>query len=119
MFYTGTTGSVKSFNYGITVNSNTNNLNFPGTREIANMHYGVCIAAVPGYCSIRWSQAAGDDYSFTITDSTIGAAVAPGLPSGPMSGTSCTTDFIIIPSPMNQVVDRFCGNQFVTATCTY
>lgn len=112
MYYTGITGTVNSFNYGRPVSAGTNgNVNMlrPGTRELANLNYGVCVDMRPGYCRIRWSQAVGDPYSFTITGDTIGTTP----PAGPMNGADCT-DYIVVPNPVNFVTDRFCGNQLPT-----
>lgn len=126
MYYTDLSGTVRSFNYGPTVSGalviNANNETRPGTRELANLNYGVCIAMQPGYCSIQWSQSAGEDTSFTVTGDTISTSVITGLPSGSVIGENCTTDFVVIPNPsyVNGTAvpgDRFCGNQFPTITC--
>ncbi|GLV43813.1 uncharacterized protein CBL_11607 [Carabus blaptoides fortunei] len=117
-YYTELSGTVKSFNYGITKNSASNNM---GTRQIANMNYGICIAMVPDYCSIRWSQTGGDPTSFTVSGDTDGTAIdVLGTPLGAISGSDCTSDFVVIPNPSENGVpvntDRFCGNGFVTKT---
>lgn len=116
MYYTDVSGVVNSFNYGSTANGELLDTGFPGTREMANLNYGVCIAMQPGYCSITWSQTS-DPYSFTVTNNTVGLSVDPGLPSGGINGTNCTTDFVVIPNPIGVGADRFCGNAFPTVTC--
>ncbi|XP_018332641.1 uncharacterized protein LOC108742105 [Agrilus planipennis] len=124
MYYTALTGTVRSFNYGSTVSSailNFNGTNFPGTRELANLNYGVCIQMVPGYCAIQWSQSAGDPYSFSVSGDTVGLSVDPGLPTGALINGACLDDFVVIPNPFypNGTAvgsDRFCGNQFNTVT---
>lgn len=119
MYFTGATGTIKSFNYGPTANNNLKVNGLPGTREIANLNYGVCIATQPGYCSIRWTQTSGDPYSFTITGNTIGLSVDPGLPTESVSGEACTTDFIVVSNPTGFAADRFCGNALPGLTCKY
>jgi hypothetical protein len=34
------------------------------------MNYGVGVRAAPGYCSIEWTQASNDPYSFTVSGDT-------------------------------------------------
>lgn len=123
MYYTSLTGTVRSLNYGTTVSGglvvNSDNQTRPGTRELANLNYGVCIQMQPGYCSIQWSQSGSADTSFTVTGDTITTSVIDGLPSGSVIGENCTTDFVVIPNPyyVNGTAvpgDRFCGNQFPT-----
>lgn len=94
-----------------------------GTRQIANMNYGICIAMVPDYCSIRWSQTAGDPTSFTVSGDTDGTAPdALGTQAAASNGADCTSEFVVIPNPSENGVpvntDRFCGNGFVTKTST-
>ncbi|CAH1961904.1 unnamed protein product [Acanthoscelides obtectus] len=40
-YFNSTTGTVRGFNYGNSINQN-------GTRQLANLNYGVCIAMIPG-----------------------------------------------------------------------
>lgn len=125
MYYTALSGTVTSFNYGQTAASNVVNTvnNTFGTRELANLNYGVCVEMQPGYCSIEWSQAAGDAYSFSVSGNTImdtGAGTV-GTAAVSLIGSNCTTDFVVIPDPMysNGTAvnsDRFCGNGFPTVT---
>lgn len=110
MYYTALTGTVNSFNYGTAGNVIDPNTGVPGTRELVNENYGVCIAMAPGYCSIEWSEAT--DGSFMVS----GNAMA-GI--GQVTGTDCTSDFVVIPDPFypNGTMvgsDRFCGQQFPT-----
>ncbi|XP_023310102.1 uncharacterized protein LOC108905522 [Anoplophora glabripennis] len=121
-YYTELSGTVMSFNYGTTINGAlvtwANGTTRPGTRQIANQNYGICINMSPGYCSIQWSQGS-DDTSFTVSGNTALVAVTPGLPGGGIIGENCTTDFVVIPNPSYAngtavAGDRFCGNQFPT-----
>ncbi|GFG39627.1 hypothetical protein Cfor_02901, partial [Coptotermes formosanus] len=117
MYYTGTEGTVKSFNYSPSVSAAS-----PiGTRQIANTNYGVCVQMVAGYCSIEWTQNPSDPYSFTVSGNTGG--VDPSLLGTAYvaeSGAVCTTDFIVIPNPYQNSTslntDRFCGNALVQTT---
>lgn len=120
MYYTSETGTVKSFNYG-TTSSNALTINgTTGTRELANENYGVCIAMLPGYCSIVWSQSTTD--SFTVSGDTEANSDILGTQFAVVTGDQCTTDFVVIPAPyyingsaLNS--DRFCGNAFPTVVC--
>lgn len=123
MYYTALSGNVKSFNYGATASSSFSTPNITGTRELANLNYGVCIEMQPGYCSIQWTQSSADPYSFTVTDDTINATGngTVGTPAASLVGSNCTTDFVVIPNPyytngtaVNS--DRFCGNGFPGVT---
>lgn len=115
MYYTDLSRTVQSFNYGTTESGQTIAPGQTGTRQLVNQNYGICVAAAPGYCSIDWQPSQAN--SFTISGNTqmnIGTSV---------TGTSCTTDFIVIPNPLMGttplVYDRFCGNGLPTITCTY
>lgn len=39
-----------------------------GTREMANLNYGVCVRKAAGYCAVRWS--ATDTNSFSVSGNT-------------------------------------------------
>ncbi|XP_076272040.1 uncharacterized protein LOC143203671 [Rhynchophorus ferrugineus] len=120
-YYTDLSGTVRSFNYGTEINGavvTTTTGTFAGTRQLANTNYGICIYMQPGYCSIQWSQSS-DSTSFTVTGDTALIEASLGLPSTPVIGDSCTTDFVVIPNPYYTTgtavgTDRFCGNQFDT-----
>lgn len=111
-YYTTVTGTVRSFNYGTTENTNINSVGSIGTRELVNQNYGICVAMVPGYCSIEWSMSQTN--SFTVSYDT------PANPNVEAGGTDCTTDFIVIAHPYVNGVpldyDRFCGNSLPTVT---
>ncbi|KAK0080535.1 hypothetical protein PV325_013798 [Microctonus aethiopoides] len=65
-YYNMISGTVTSFNYGTTTNPRLPlNFPFPGTRQIQNLNYGVCIDVALGYCGIEWSQL--DSNSFSIS----------------------------------------------------
>lgn len=109
----GETGTVTSFNYGRPVSAGTNGDpdGHAGTRELANLNYGICIEMLPGFCGIEWTQTRNDRYSFTVSGNTIGTL--PNLPGAPMEGVQCTTDYVVIPNPIDRTSDRFCGNQLM------
>lgn len=48
MFYTATSGIVNSFNFGYGPNVIDTTTGLPGTRELVNENYGVCVAMQPG-----------------------------------------------------------------------
>ncbi|KAJ8954031.1 hypothetical protein NQ318_004324, partial [Aromia moschata] len=123
-FYTEESDTVTSFNYGTTINGALvtweNGTTRPGSRQLANQNYGICVNMIPGYCGIQWSQSS-DDTSFTVSNNTALVAVTPGLPGEGIIGENCTTDFVVIPNPYYAngtavAGDRFCGNQFPTVT---
>lgn len=121
MHYTDLSGTVRSFNYGTTVSSYLLPNGQPGTRQLANTNYGICVEMVAGYCGIQWSQSS-DIYSFTVsgdTSTAVGQGII-GTPASFASGADCTTDFIVVPNPLVNGVptrtDRFCGNGLPTLT---
>lgn len=122
MYYTSETGTVKSFNYG-TTSSNALTINgTTGTRELANENYGVCVAMLPGYCSIVWSQSTTD--SFTVSGDTEANSDILGTQFAVVMGENCTTDFVVIPDPFyvnGSAVnsDRFCGNALPNVVCKF
>ncbi|CAG9863008.1 unnamed protein product [Phyllotreta striolata] len=114
-YYNSITGVVRSFNYGAAATQD-------GTRQLSNENYGICIATITGYCGITWSQT--DVFSFGLTDNVY-ASIADGTLgtiNAEQFGLNCTTDFIVIPSPIlvqnNTALntDRFCGRGFSTVT---
>ncbi|XP_023318065.1 uncharacterized protein LOC106657752 [Trichogramma pretiosum] len=101
--HTSVSGSVISFNYG-----SFNSLNLNGTREIAQLNYGICITKLSGYCILKWSATDFGIASYSSTNDTV---------------SSCRNNFIMIPNSKeidtnpNHVLsiptDRFCGENFV------
>lgn len=123
MYYTELSGTVSSFNYAQTASSGVVSAGVTGTRELANLNYGVCIEMQPGYCSILWSQSASDIYSFTVSGDTVASTAngTVGTTAVSLTGSNCTTDFVVIPNPyytngtaVNS--DRFCGSGFPSVT---
>lgn len=113
MYYTDVSGTINSFNYGTAANAIDPTTGLPGTRELVNENYGVCIAMLPGYCSIVWSST-----NFIVS----GDLGALGMVS--LTGTDCSSDFVVIPNPSyvnGSVVnsDRFCGTAFPTVISKY
>lgn len=111
MYHTGSSGVVNSFNYGTMQNQALSLINQPGTREIANLNYGVCIRMAADNCAIRWSQADGS-FSFTVTGDVPGT----DLPATGITGQTCLTDYVIIPNGDIAGVDRYCGLGFTPVT---
>ncbi|CAH1961907.1 unnamed protein product [Acanthoscelides obtectus] len=108
-FFNSTSGTVNSFNFGTGGNSIDPNTGLPGTRQLVNQNYGVCVHMLPGYCSIRWSS-----NNFVVSG-------VPQANFGALTNGDCTTDFVVIPNPsyingtpVNS--DRFCGTAFNTVT---
>ncbi|KAF4518763.1 hypothetical protein B566_EDAN006167 [Ephemera danica] len=108
-YYTGVSGSVSSFNFGP-----SRNVNVRTTRQLSSLWYSICVRPEAGYCGIEWSQA--DLTSFTVSENTKDAEQNNllGLQASSITGQNCKTDFVIIPSAMQNLqplnVDRFCGN---------
>ncbi|KAK0177303.1 hypothetical protein PV328_001371 [Microctonus aethiopoides] len=117
-YYNMISGTVTSFNYGTTTNPRLPlNFPFPGTRQIQNLNYGVCIDVALGYCGIEWSQL--DSNSFSISGDSGNIDSAAGIDSS-VSGAECDHNYVIIPNPfadgIRYTTDRFCGNAFQTKT---
>jgi len=123
-YYTETSGTVSSFNFKQDAPTLTD-----GTREIADLDYGVCVQMADGYCGIIWERnTTGDNYGFSVS-SDVGA-LAPTLigdPAASSIGSDCTTDYVVIPGGVYTDTttstevqnDRFCGAGFpdsVTST---
>lgn len=104
---------IRSFNYSPSPNALQNSIGVDGTRQIANLNYGICIQAGAA-CSITYSVLSSDIYSFTLTGD-VGAVDPALLSTGTLQEQQCTTDFVIIPNPSQGGVllttgsDRFCG----------
>lgn len=54
-YYQDTSATISSFNYMSTASGVSNSIGVQGSRQIANMAYGVCVRAAPGQCSITWA----------------------------------------------------------------
>ncbi|CAF4746711.1 unnamed protein product [Pieris macdunnoughi] len=124
-YYTGRSGTITSFNYGTPANAVLSGSLVTGTRQIANTNYGICIRMEAGFCGIQYAQTGGDNFSFTVTGDVEGADnTVLGTAVGAVNGLACTTDFVVIPNPVNTAtsqpigVDRFCGLGFVPVTST-
>lgn len=106
-------GVVRSFNYSPSPNSQPNTIGVEGSRQMANLAYGICFKVISS-CSITYSVLSSDIYSFTLTGDV--GAVDPALLSTiTLQEQTCTTDYVIIPNPsqdgmvLNSGSDRFCG----------
>lgn len=113
-YYSQPSGIVRSFNYASSPNSRPNAVGVDGSRQIASLSYGICIAAQNGACSITYAPLSSDPYSFTMTGD-VGAVDVSLLGSGILQDQNCTTDYVIIANPSQTGVplasgsDRFCG----------
>lgn len=112
-YYYTRTGIIRSFNYSPSPNSQINSVGVEGSRQLANLYYGICIRTQSA-CSITYSVLASDIYSFTLTGD-VGAVDPVLLGTGTLQQQMCTTDYIIIPNPsqagsaLASGNDRFCG----------
>lgn len=68
-YYTGVSGTIRSFNYDGT-----------SGRQLSNQDYSICIRTESNFCSIAYSVCSGGVYS--ITGPTGGSATAQGTPIG-------------------------------------
>lgn len=113
-YYTRPSGIVRSFNYASSPNSRPSAVGVEGSRQIANLNYGICIEAESGSCSITYAPLSSDPYSFTLSGD-VGAVDVSMLGNGLLQDQNCTTDYVIIgnPSqtgvPLASGIDRFCG----------
>ncbi|XP_053624375.1 uncharacterized protein LOC128683128 [Plodia interpunctella] len=119
-YYTGITGTISSFNYGVAANTALSASLVTGTRQIANLNYGICIRMEAGYCAIQYAQT-NDVFSFTVTGDVEGADnTVLGTALGAVNDGACVSDFVVIPNPTVVATgaavgtDRFCGIGFVT-----
>jgi hypothetical protein len=62
-YYLTPTGTVTSFNYQSSATSALNQLEMPGTRQLANQRYGACVRMLEGMCSIAWSKVSSKNFS--------------------------------------------------------
>lgn len=112
-------GVVRSLNYGSTANSLANAVGVEGSRQLANTRYGICVRQWPNQCSITWAPLSSDIYSFTVTGD-VGAVDPALLGTVALQQQTCTTDFVVIPNPVQGGValpsDRFCGLGLATTT---
>lgn len=113
-YYPNPSGIIRSFNYGASPNAMVNSVGVEGSRQIANLNYGICIAAQSGSCSITYSPLSSDPYSFTLSGD-VGGVEATMLGSSTLQSQACASDYVIIPdpsqtgTPLTSGSDRFCG----------
>lgn len=115
---------VQSFNYSPSPSASLNSVGLEGSRQIANLNYGICVQAQPGQCSITWSQVSSSTASFTVTGDV--TAFDPSLlGTGALQDQNCNTDYVIIPNPQQNNAalltgtDRFCGLAINPTTSKY
>lgn len=108
-----------------------NSIGVEGSRQIANLNYGICIAAVSGSCSITYSPLSSDPYAFTMTGD-VGGVDNSLLGSATLQQQTCNTDYVIISDPSQTgshagssnstsifSSDRFCGLGLAATTSRY
>ncbi|GAB0097031.1 uncharacterized protein DMENIID0001_126230 [Sergentomyia squamirostris] len=112
---------IQSFNYAPMPNPAPNSIGVTGTRQLANLRYGICIRMGSNMCSITYSLPDGQPFAFTVTGD-VGAIDPTLLGTIDVSSQACTTDYVIIPHPSQNGVllgsgtDRFCGLGFAPTT---
>lgn len=112
-YHLSESGIIRSFNYSPSPNSQVNSIGVEGSRQIANLAYGICFKVISS-CSITYSVLSSDVYSFTLTGD-VGAVDPTILSTSTLQEQSCKTDYVVIPNPsQNNAVlssgsDRFCG----------
>lgn len=113
-YHPNPSGIIRSFNYAPSANSMPNSVGVEGSRQIANLNYGICVAAQSGSCSVTYSPLSSDPYSFTITGDVAGVDPAL-LGTSTVQNQMCNTDYVIIAAPsqtgtpLTNGSDRFCG----------
>lgn len=80
-YFTGASGSIKSFNYGTTAPAT-------GVGYFNNLRYSICIRKEMGFC----------DITFTNTDPTVFGvdAMGPAVGEAGAGMTECDNDFILL-----------------------
>lgn len=82
----------------------------------------ICIATANDQCSITYSTLSSDTYSFTVTGD-VGAVDPALLGTSALQEQTCSTDYIVIPSPSQNNAalgsDRFCGLGLAATTSKY
>ncbi|XP_063697912.1 uncharacterized protein LOC134828854 [Culicoides brevitarsis] len=118
-YHIDSSGTVKSLNYGVGSNNNLNSIGVEGSRQLANIRYGICVRAAASSCSITWTPASSDIYAFTLTDD-VSVVDLSLLGTEAVQSQMCTTDYVIIPNPVQNgvplEVDRFCGMGLAATT---
>lgn len=111
-YHRSPSGVVRGFNYSPSANALPNSVGVEGSRQLANLAYGICVRQGAGQCSVTWSTLTSDIYSFTVTGD-VGAVDPTLLGTAALQQQTCTTDYIIIPNAQQNNVllgsDRFCG----------
>lgn len=95
-YFTGTTGTVSSYNY-------------QGGVHLASQQYTNCIRAEQGYCTVG--------YVADTTTAFLMNTISPGTATGSV-GDACTDDYVVIPGGGAAAgdatnYDRFCGGLLV------
>jgi len=96
-FFNETSGTVRSFNYRRTPFTDEND---PGTQQIRNLNYGICIASKVGYCDVTWTQSIDSARSFSVSGNALRSSnysSRSDYPTVPVAGTEdCLNDYILI-----------------------
>ncbi|XP_071553097.1 uncharacterized protein [Panulirus ornatus] len=121
-YFTELSGTVKSFNYGSKPSSKRHRNGNPGSRHLQET-YTICVRQEPGYCSLKWTPAPGDEYAFTLTGNLI---ANPNLHISPFNVADdelCPfTDHLLIAGGRIPKEDNpstvFCGSRFPDSVTT-
>ncbi|XP_065222665.1 uncharacterized protein LOC135847155 [Planococcus citri] len=111
MYFTGTSGTVSSFNYGeLKLQESRRN------RQIRGINYGICVKSKQEYCAIEWN-ADKDPYSFTVSGNSSSIETQGGVE---YRGEFCRSNFIVVANPFRNGssvnTDRFCGSSLAPFT---
>jgi len=89
-FFTGSTGTVSSFNWQTTA-----------SVHLANQDYNVCVRRPKDICAICWSETAA--FATGTTKGTFGVGVtSAAITTDSLTGTNCATDFVVIPNGVSK-----------------
>ncbi|XP_053987568.1 uncharacterized protein LOC128880976 [Hylaeus volcanicus] len=120
-YFTGISGQIKSFNYGIDTG-----------LQLSNQDYSICIRMERNFCGIQYTACSVDGQVASTTSATSAAQMArnnaftltgntQGTQIASMTGAACQTDWLTIPCASNlgrlptammTCVDRICGGTF-------
>lgn len=109
-YFTGSTGTITSFNYATT------------NRHLSDQNYDICVRRESGKCSICYTPSA--------STAAFGLSISPSATIAQSSVASeCQADYLVIPGGNTKAIaalttvaavasNRFCGRELSTATAT-
>jgi len=117
-YFTGTTGTVSSFNWqGVTTRTSS--------VHLQNQDYNICVRQERGSCHICWNPTTGGTQN--TASGTFGLSVsAIAISSTSVVGDTCATDFVVLEGAQTETAakntavvtpgnDRICGRFFSSA----